>query len=334
VHTRLWYRAAAASAGLAVVGLLVTGGAAAAPAPTVGQVQAKLTQLDTKSERLDQQLDQVQQELQAASQRLGVVNSQVARFTKQFQAMQAEVGEIAAQTYMQGSLNSSIELLTSGDPQQVLNQSSILTELSASNNAEMTMFLAAARRLNGSRAAAEHTEQGIAALRGSLTGQKQSLGKLISQQQTLLAQLSPAQQTGLGPGTPGPTAPPITYTGPTSTQAQKAVAFAYAQLGCPYVFGGTGPCRDGFDCSGLTMQAWASAGVSIERTSYEQWDSLPHVSISDLEPGDILVFTDAGHVGIYVGGGYLIDAPQTGEDVERVALSGWYTANLDGAVRP
>ena len=120
---------------------------------------------------------------------------------------------------------------------------------------------------------------------------------------------------------------------PTNTQAEKAVAFAYAQIGCPYVFGGTGPCSDGFDCSGLTQAAWAAAGVAIPRTSYEQAD-LPAVPESELEPGDILEFLGDGHVGIYVGGGKLIDAPQTGEDVELVSFSGWYTENFDGAVRP
>ncbi len=124
------------------------------------------------------------------------------------------------------------------------------------------------------------------------------------------------------------------YTGPTGTQAEKAVAFVYGALGCPYVYGATGPCQDGYDCSGLTMMAWASAGVSIPRTSYGQ-ATLPSVSESDLQPGDILEFAGDSHVGLYVGGGMLIDAPQTGEDVEKVSLSSsWYASNFDGAVRP
>ncbi len=101
--------------------------------------------------------------------------------------------------------------------------------------------------------------------------------------------------------------------------------FAYNQLGCPYVYGGTGPCGSGFDCSGLTMQAWASAGVSIPRTSYGQ-ATLPAVSTSNLQPGDILEFAGDSHVGIYVGGGMLIDAPQPGMNVEKVSLSSsWYS---------
>jgi cell wall-associated NlpC family hydrolase len=339
VSRKLRYAAAAAAAGLTAAGMLVGGAtASAAPRPTLSQVQQNVAHLNAKVAKLDQQLDQAQQQLQAANQRLGVVNAEVGRFTTQFNSMRSQIGRIAAQAYMQGQLNSSIELLTTGKPQQILDESSILLELSSANNAQMDQFLAAARRLNGAQQAAQHTQQGIAGLNKSLTGQKATLTKLISQQTTLLAQLTPAQKVGLGPGggTSGGTAgnpAPITYTGPTSTQAEKAVAFAYAQLGCPYVYGGTGPCHAGFDCSGLTSQAWASAGVSIGRTSYDQWD-LPHVSTSALEPGDILEFAGESHVGIYVGGGYMIDAPHTGLDVEKVALAGWYQSELDGAVRP
>ena len=334
-NRKLRNRTAAIAAGLAATGMLVTGGtAAAAPKPTIGQVQQQLSQLNSKADRLDQQLDQAQQELQSANQRLAVVNGQVARFTTAFDAIRSQIGRIAAQAYMQGQVNSSIELLTTGRPQQILDESSILDELSASNTAQMNEFLAAARRLDGAQQAALRTQRGIATLKKSLTGQKAVLNKLISQQTTLLAQLTPAQTVGLGPGG-GPGNPtPVKYTGPTSTQAEKAVAFAYAQLGCPYVYGGTGPCSDGFDCSGLTQAAWAAAGVSIGRTTYDQWDTLPHVSTADLQPGDIVEFADESHVGIYVGGGFIIDAPHTGLDVEKVALSGWYSENLDGALQP
>ena len=160
---------------------------------------------------------------------------------------------------------------------------------------------------------------------------------LASKEKALLAQLQPPPQTALGTGSPSGG---IKYTGPTSTQAQKAVAYAYNQLSCPYVYGGIGPCNSGFDCSGLTMQAWAAAGMSIPRVSYDQMAQLPQVNLAAgdvtkyLEPGDILGFAGNSHVGIYVGGGQLIDAPVPGSSVERISLSGWYLSNLDGAVRP
>jgi cell wall-associated NlpC family hydrolase len=168
-------------------------------------------------------------------------------------------------------------------------------------------------------------------LRNSLRTRRAAMQKLVSQEKALVRKLTPAQQVATGIGGGSTTG---TYTGPTSTQAEKAVAYAYAQLGCPYVYGGIGPCSQGFDCSGLTMEAWAAAGVSIPRTSYEQWGSLPHVSVSDMQPGDILVMLGAGHVGIYVGHGEMIHAPQAGQNVQLVSTSGWVMQNLDGVVRP
>ena len=91
------------------------------------------------------------------------------------------------------------------------------------------------------------------------------------------------------------------------------------------------------------MSAWASAGISIPRVSYDQMTQLPAVSLHTasgaftenyLQPGDILGFAGNSHVGIYVGSGYVIDAPVPGQYVQKVALSGWYLSNLDGAVRP
>jgi peptidoglycan DL-endopeptidase CwlO len=129
------------------------------------------------------------------------------------------------------------------------------------------------------------------------------------------------------------TSTPITYTGPTSTQADQAIAFAYAQVGKPYEWGGTGP--DAYDCSGLVQAAWAAAGVSIPRTTEEQWAALPHIPMSDLEPGDLILYNGESHVAIYVGDGYIIDAPQTGMDVERIPMStSWYADNEDGVAVP
>ncbi|HEY2508536.1 MAG TPA: NlpC/P60 family protein [Streptosporangiaceae bacterium] len=316
-----------------ITGLLVgiAGSAGAASKPTVSQVRAKLAKLESQSQKLDQQFDQVQEQLATTNKRLSLVDKQESAFNTRFNDLRKEIGRIAVTAYEDGNLNASIALLTSGKPQQILDQSSILEELSASNAAQINDFLAAAKQLTTAQQLAERTRTGILQLKSSLAKRKTQMNKLVSQEQTLLAQLTPAQQTDLvgGGGTTKATDPIA-----TTTQAGKAVAFAYARLGCPYVFGGTGPCADGYDCSGLTMEAWASAGVSIPRTSEEQWDQLPHVSTSNLQPGDILVFLDAGHVGIYVGNNQLIDAPHTGEDVQLVSFSGWYKTNLDGAVRP
>lgn len=104
-----------------------------------------------------------------------------------------------------------------------------------------------------------------------------------------------------------------------SGAADAAVAFARARIGCPYVYGATGPCSAGYDCSGLVMEAYASAGVTIGRTSEEQWATLRHVTSP--HGGDLVFFTGSpvdpppGHVGIVVRPGIMIDAYDTGTPV-------------------
>lgn len=313
-------------------GLLIgaASSATAAPTPTLSQVKASLSKLQAQLDKLSQQYDQVQEQLSATNQRLAVIDKQESSYTASFNAMRQQVSELAITAYEDGNFNSSLALLSSGNPQQILNRSSILQALSASNNAKISQFLVDAKQLNATQALAERTRAGILSLRNNLAGQKTAMAKLVSQQQTLVAQLTPAQAATVSPGAGGTTS--AVYTGTTATQAGKAVAFAYSKLGCPYVFGGTGPCGSGYDCSGLTQAAWAAAGVSIPRTSESQWAGLPHVS--SLQPGDIMVFNGAGHVGIYVGNNELIDAPHTGLDVELVAFTGWYQSTYDGAVRP
>ena len=325
-------RVTAVAVAVVFSGLLigVAGSATAAPTPTLAQVKANLSKLQAQLDKLSQQYDQVQQQLSATNQRLAVINKQEASYAASFAAMRQQVAQLAVTAYEDGNFNSSLALLSSGSPQQILNRSSILQELSASNNAKISQFLVDAKQLNATQTLAERTQAGIESLRNNLAGQKAAMTKLVSQQKALVAQLTPAQAATVSPGAGGTTS--AVYTGTTATQAGKAVAFAYSKLGCPYVFGGTGPCGSGYDCSGLTQAAWAAAGVSIPRTSESQWAGLPHVT--SLQPGDIMVFNGAGHVGIFVGNNELIDAPHTGLDVELVAFTGWYLSTYDGAVRP
>jgi peptidoglycan DL-endopeptidase CwlO len=328
---------AVAAAVLATAGLLtVAGSAGAQPQPTLSQAQAKLKQLNYKENWLTQRYDQATQDLASARQRLALVNREVTRDMAEVGGMRDQIASIAANVYENGSMTSPAALLTSGDPGTLLSQSAFLTHLSSDNYEQLQAFLTTDRQLIAAREMAKRTEAAVAGLQRQLAGQRRSLNKLVDQQKTLVESLTPAQRavaTG-GGGNTSKTTPGGSYTGPTGTQAEKAVAFVYDQLGCPYVYGATGPCQDGFDCSGLTMSAWASAGVSIPRTSYGQ-ATLPAVSESDLQPGDILEFAGDSHVGLYVGGGMLIDAPQPGENVEKVSLSSsWYASNFDGAVRP
>lgn len=130
--------------------------------------------------------------------------------------------------------------------------------------------------------------------------------------------------------------------GNASHAAQQAIAYAKHQLGCPYVYGATGPCPAGFDCSGLTEQAWQAAGRSIPRTSEEQWAALPHVATSQRERGD-LVFAPGspidpppGHVGMLTGRNTVIEAYAAGYPVKQVSLSTFAATSggITGFARP
>jgi len=330
-----FHRGVALGAGLIMAGglALIATGAGAAPQPSVNQVQAKIDQLTSQFDKVSQQLDQASQQLSAAQSRLSGVRLRLDHAQAEFAGAQASVAQTAAAAFEDTGSTSMAGVLTSGDPSMVLRQGSLLMELSGNRTAQTRQLLADASQLAGVEQEMARTEAGIAGLRHQLAAHRSSLGKLIDTQKATLASLTvPQQQTvqtnSIGSG--GTTS--STYTGPTSTQAQKAVAFAYAQLGKPYQWGATGP--GSYDCSGLVQAAWASAGVSIPRTTYAQWAALPHISTSALEPGDLLYFDGVGHVAIYVGGGDIIDAPQTGMDVQKIPLAGWYQSTLVGAARP
>jgi len=332
-------RAVTIVAGLVAVGGLVVGasGAGAAPQPTVDQVQARINQLTSQFDKVSEQFDQASQQLSAAQSRLSQVRVHLNHANAQFQAAQANVAQTAAAAFEDTGATSIAGVLTSGDPSVVLQQGSLLMELSGSRNAETRQLLTDASQLAGVEQEMQRTEAGIASLKSQLAAHKNSLSKLIATENATLASLTVPQQQAVVSNSIGAngSSTPQQYTGPTSTQAEKAVAFVYDQLGCPYVYGGTGPCHMGFDCSGLVQAAWASAGVQIPRDSYEQWAALPHVPLSSIEPGDILVYNGEGHVAMYVGGGYIIDAPETGMNVEKIPENtSWYADSLDGVLRP
>ena len=330
-------RAVAIAAGLVAIGGLAVGAssAVAAPQPTVDQVQARINQLTSQFNKVSEQFDQASQQLSAAQSRLSQVRVHLNHANSQFKAAQAYVAQTAAAAFEDTGATSIAGVLTSGDPSVVLQQGSLLMELSGSRNAETQQLLTDASQLAGVEQEMQRTEAGIASLKGQLAAHKNSLSKLLATEKATLGGLTvPQQQTVLSNsiGANGSSAPQQ-YTGPTSTQAGKAVAFTYAQLGKPYQWGATGP--GSYDCSGLVQAAWAAAGVAIPRDTYEQWAALPHIATSAIQPGDLLYYDGEGHVAMYVGDGYIIDAPQTGMNVQKLPMNtSWYASTFDGAVRP
>ncbi|MEV6959160.1 NlpC/P60 family protein [Streptomyces sp. NPDC051207] len=132
-----------------------------------------------------------------------------------------------------------------------------------------------------------------------------------------------------GGGAPGSPVTDPAY----ATKAEKAVAFARAQIGKPYVWGATGP--DSYDCSGLTGAAWRAAGVSLPRTTYDQVNAGTTVPLSQARPGDLVFFyDDVTHVGLYIGDGMMIHAPKPGTDVREESVYYDGEGSIHSVVRP
>ena len=212
---------------IAVGGLAVfASGAGAAPQPTVDQVQARINQLTSQFDQAGQQLDQASQQLSAAQSKLSQVRVRLGHANAQFQAVQANVAQTAAAAFEDTGATSVAGVLTSGDPSVVLQQGSLLMELSGNRNAQTRQLLTDASQLAGVEQEMQRTESGVATLKSQLAAHKDSLGKLISTEKATLASLTvPQQQTVVSNsiGANGNSAPQQ-YTGPTSTQAGRAVA--------------------------------------------------------------------------------------------------------------
>jgi peptidoglycan DL-endopeptidase CwlO len=126
-------------------------------------------------------------------------------------------------------------------------------------------------------------------------------------------------------------APQDVRSAPPPTVAQVALERALAMRGVPYVYGGSTP--SGFDCSGLVRYAYRGAGITLAHSSYAQWDAGWRVRRRALRPGD-LVFFGMGHVGLYVGGGRFVHAPETGRVVSVNRIDrGWYARTFSGGIR-
>jgi peptidoglycan DL-endopeptidase CwlO len=324
---------------LAAVGLAtaVTPTAGALPQPSIDQVQAKINSLTTQFNKADQQYDSAQQQLTAAKARLATVNKQLASEEATYKSAQQMVQQIADSSYENSAQTSLAGLLTTGTPGQVLAEASIVLQLTNTRTLQTQTFLAAATELSNVQQEQQRTEQGVASLAAQTSHTKKQILGLLNAQKAVLDSLTAQQQAAVNTATSNAGGGNTTakYTGPTGSQADAAVQFVFDQLGCQYSYGATGPCSVGFDCSGLVMSAWASAGVTIPRDTYEQWAALPHIPVSEIQPGDLLYYNGVGHVAMYVGGGMIIDAPTTGLDVREIPMStSWYADSLVGAAVP
>ncbi|MFE6888871.1 NlpC/P60 family protein [Streptomyces sp. NPDC057694] len=142
-----------------------------------------------------------------------------------------------------------------------------------------------------------------------------------------------AQEGASGSGSTGSSSGSSGSSSGYAAKAAQALAFAKAQEGKPYVWGATGP--DSYDCSGLTQAAWKAAGITLPRTTWDQVEVGTTVSLSDIQPGDLVFFyDDISHVGLYLGDGMMIHAPKPGAYVREESIYYDGTSSIHSVVRP
>jgi peptidoglycan DL-endopeptidase CwlO len=315
------------AAGLALALLtLPMGGASAEPKPTVAQAKAKLEKLNDQADKVVEKYNQAAEKLKKAKKKYETLNGELTRQGEKVAGLRKELVTMAVSTYQVGMVSGWEGLVNQADPDDLLNGMAAVDQLSASRAESLNAFDEATKSLRDSRDGAKKALAEADETRDELSGEKAKADKMVKAQTKILRELN-AFQVG------NPNGSGVRYTGSASGNARAALAFAFAQIGKPYQYGGTGP--GGWDCSGLIQASWNSGGVNLPRTTWEQWSwgASRKVSLNDLQPGDLLFSEGLGHVGMYAGNGQMVHAPQTGDVVKVVPLSS-YGRNFVGAVRP
>jgi peptidoglycan DL-endopeptidase CwlO len=309
-----------------IAAIFVPGIGNAAPSShlTLSEVKAQMAVLNTRAEHISQAYDAANSRLADLQRKEQITNSDLASDRKALGATENKLAASAAAAYRSGGLDATMSLVTSGSPQTFLDQTSTLEEVAHFQASQVAAADAAQRTMSADQILHNAQVKQQRSTLSAIDSQRSSINNLLSEQKALLSRLTTAAQAQYNSQQNAVAAHQLalrgSYTGPASGQAAAAVRFAYAQLGKPYVYGGTGP--NSYDCSGLTMQSWAAAGVSLPRVAADQQAAIPAVSVADLEPGDLVFYGDpAYHTAIYIGGGEIIQAPHTGTVVQISSLS-------------
>jgi cell wall-associated NlpC family hydrolase len=241
------------------------------------------------------------------------------------EGVREQVLDSVVRQYQGESLSTVGEVVVSEDPQAFLAQ---LSTMSAYNDLQSEVFEDYSREVQAlelRQAATEKRLESVEEIEAQLAKEQAVVDEKLADAEALLDRLEAEQREALL----SRSSERVPASVPVSGRAAAAVNYAMAQVGDAYVYGATGP--DAFDCSGLTMMAWAQAGVSLPHSSSAQYSSGPHVAASQLQPGDLVFYYNPiSHVGIYIGNGQIANALNPGSGVQ---ISGLHDMPYSGAVR-
>ena len=297
------------------------GAAHAAPRPA--PAGADVDRLYREAEVATEKYNGVKEKADSARRRLRDLQDETARAQARLNKAREALGTVAAAQYRSGGLDPALRLMLSDDPDAYLNGAALAERAGSRHHAELGRVRAQLREIEKLRGAARVEVRTLTARRDELGRHRRTITEKLSAAREALSRMSPEERARItgdslrAARSAGGTARDAALAQAPNARAAQAVAYARQKLGSPYVWGATGP--DAFDCSGLVLAAYRSAGVSLPRTTYAQIDAGRRVSRSELLPGDLVFFySGISHVGLYIGNGQMIHAPNPSAPV-RVA---------------
>jgi peptidoglycan DL-endopeptidase CwlO len=331
----------AAIAGLGGVMLAPVGHAD--PPPTLDDVRTQVDALHHKAEQAAERYNAATDELAEVKRRVAKALAAVERQQQNVNELSADMAGFAAASYRAGGIDPTLNALVADDPAEFLAKASVIDAYANQQADQLAAVAAEHQRLEQGRLLADEELNRLHAVEADIAEQQETIERHLAEAEDLLDSLeaeerakldaervareraAAAERASRGGGSETP--PPNI---PASGRGQIALDFALAQLGEPYSYGSEGP--DAWDCSGLTMVAWAQAGVSLPRSSSAQIGVGTRVSYSQMEPGDLVFFySPISHVGIYAGDGQVVHATHPGDVVSLDPIS---YMPFSGATRP
>lgn len=291
-------------------------------AQTLAQVQAQVNRLEEEATTAAEGAQEAKVKLASLTRSLAGIQAQAAVQGKTVDAISKTLGAIAVNQYKSGSLSQSLELLFSSDPALYLSSAGSLEAITRRKSTQLRKYQSAEQALNATsltvsdRLAQVKTLQKKLAERSALAQAKLAqaeslLSKLKKEDRERLARLAAEQEDA---DQASSLAAAKSAAG-VSGRSGIALKYALAQIGDRYVFGAAGLTT--WDCSGLTMRAFQSAGVSLPHSSAAQSRMGKSIPFGQKKPGDLLFFgRPVSHVGIYLGGGRMVHAPRSGSRVK------------------
>ncbi|WP_246266500.1 C40 family peptidase [Nonomuraea typhae] len=312
-----------------MIGLLASpvGVAAADPKPTIKQAKAKLARLNDRADKVVDRFNTATERHKDAKKKYARLNSSYKQKLATVENLRKQIVTMTVNDYRLGAdVTSWPSIMGNGDPTGLLSGMALTSQMQAERSERLAAF---DRENKGLKAERDRAQDALVAAddeRDEVEKERAEVLELIKQQKKLLRELGAYNE-----GDPDSTG--IAYDGPATGNAAAVLKFAYAQVGKPYIYGGTGP--RGYDCSGFTQASWRAGGVSLPRTTWQQWawGAKRKVSLDALQPGDLIFSEGLGHVTMYAGNGNIVHAPQTGDVIKVVKLSS-YGRRIVGAIRP